>query len=76
MNSPFSGGKCRRKKQERYLLSSWGCEKLHRFYVLFLAKLLKVVLVFQKPEGGTQKWMGEDTRSYGAIHSISDRPCV
>ena len=32
--------------------------------------------MLKMPEGGIQKFMGEDTRFYGGIHSISNRLCV
>lgn len=32
-----------------------GDVKLHKFYFLLLAKLLKTVLMFKKPEGGTYR---------------------
>lgn len=47
---PFSTAGENSKNNSCFLL---GDVKLHKFYFSLLAKLLKTVLMFKKPEGGT-----------------------
>lgn len=49
---PFSTAEENSKNNTCFLL---GDVKLHKYYFSWLAKLLKTVFMFKKPEGGTQR---------------------